>query len=61
MDKYHIISLYMWGLKKGTNELIYKTEIELQLYVETKLMVMSKRRQGGRNWEIGIDIYTYCI
>ena len=31
------------------------------MYVETKLMVMSKRRQGGRNWEIGVDIYTYCI
>ena len=22
---------YMWNLKKGTNELIYKTEIELQM------------------------------
>ena len=21
-------------------------------------MVMSKRRQGGRSWEIGVDIYT---
>ena len=30
-DKYHMISLYMWNLKrKGTNELIYKTEIDLQ-------------------------------
>ena len=27
-DKYHMISLIMWNLKKGdTNELIYKTEI----------------------------------
>ena len=22
---------YMWNLKKGTNELVYKTEIELQM------------------------------
>ena len=26
-DKYHDIT-YMWNLKKGTNELIYKTEID---------------------------------
>ena len=28
-EKYDIA--YMWNLKKGTNELIYKTEIELQV------------------------------
>ena len=30
-DKYHMISLICGILKKGTNELIYKTEIELQM------------------------------
>ena len=30
-DKYHIISFICGILKKGTNELIYKTEIELQM------------------------------
>ena len=29
-DKYHIISLICGILKNGTNELIYKTEIESQ-------------------------------
>ena len=29
-DKYHMISL-IWNLKNGTNELIYKTEIESQM------------------------------
>ena len=30
-DKYHMISLIYGILKKGTNELIYKTEVELQM------------------------------
>ena len=31
-DKYHMIVLtYMWDLKLDTNELIYKTEIDLQI------------------------------
>ena len=29
-DKYDDIA-YMWNIKKDTNELIYKTEIELQM------------------------------
>ena len=29
-DKFDDIT-YMWNLKKDTNELIYKTEIELQM------------------------------
>ena len=51
-----MISLLCRILKNGTNELIYKTEIESQMRNrENKLMVTI----GGRiNWEIGIDIYT---
>ena len=30
-DKYHMISLICGILKNGTNELIYKTEIESQM------------------------------
>ena len=30
-DNYHMMSLYMWNLKKNhTNELIYRTEIDSQ-------------------------------
>ena len=29
-DKYHMIITYMWNSKYDTNELIYKTEIEVQ-------------------------------
>ena len=44
-DKYHMI-LFTCGIKKkGSNELIYKTELE-------------SWKQGGINWEIVIDIYT---
>ena len=48
----------MWNLKKkDTNELIYKTEIELT-DVENNLMGTRRERGGGINWETGIDIYT---
>ena len=55
-DKYHMISFICGIQKKGTNELIYKTEIELQMQ-KTNLW-LSGVRGGGINWEIGIDIYT---
>ena len=42
--------------KNGTNEPIYKIEIESQMY---KSILQSPRGKGGGvNWEIGIDIYT---
>ena len=43
--------------KKGTNELIYKTEIELQMQ-KTNLWLPGDKGGGGINWEIGIDVYT---
>ena len=54
-DKYDIA--YMWNLKKGTNELIYKTEIESEMQ-KTKLWLPGQKGRGGIHWEIGIDIYT---
>ena len=47
----------MWNLKKGTNELIYKPEIELQMQ-KTNLWLPEGKVGEGINWEIGIDIYT---
>ena len=42
--------------KNGTNEPIYKIEIESQMY---KSILHSPRGKGGGvSWEIGIDIYT---
>ena len=44
----------MWNLKKkGTNELIYKTESQMQ---KTNLWLPGSKG-GGIYWEIGIDIH----
>ena len=40
----------MESKKKGTNELIYKTEVESTV-VENKLMVTRGERGGGINWD----------
>ena len=48
----------MWNLKKdGTNELIYKTEIESQTQ-KTNLWLPGGKGSGRINWEIEMDIYT---
>ena len=47
----------MESKQKGTNELIYKTEIELQMK-KTNLRLPKGKEGGGINWEIGIDICT---
>ena len=47
----------MESKKYGTNELIYKTEIDSK--TENKLMVTKGERGGGGiNWEYGINRYT---
>ena len=46
----------MWNLKRDTDDLIYKTEIDSQ--TENKLVVIQGKRGGGINWEFGINIYT---
>ena len=47
----------MWNLKRGTNELIYKPEVESQMHRYRKQThgYWGKGR-GGVNWEIGIDM-----
>ena len=53
-DKYHS-NIYVWNQKKkGTNELIYKTEIELKMQ-KTNTVTWGKVERN--KWEIGIDIY----
>ena len=46
----------MWNLKKGTNELVYKTGVQSRMQ-KTNLWLAGVR-VVGINWEIGIDIYT---
>ena len=45
----------MWNLKKNTNELIFKTETDSQ--TENKLKVTKGEKEGGINWEFGINRY----
>ena len=56
---YHNGIAYMWNLQNGTNELIYKTEIE---NVGNKPMVTRGEmawRWGKLYWDVRIDIYTH--
>ena len=47
---------YMWNLKNGTNESIYKTEMESQ---KQKTNYDYQGGKGGEiNWETGNDINT---
>ena len=46
----------MWNLKKGTNELIYETEIESQMQKTNLWLPEGKGRRI--NWEIEVDVYT---
>ena len=57
-DTYHMISLICGIQKNGTNEPIYKTEIESQMQKTNLWFPREKGSVGGINWEIGIDIYT---
>ena len=57
--KYRMIQLYMWSLKNGTNDLIYKKEIELQML--KAILWLQEEKGGGISWKIGIDIYTVLL
>ena len=45
--------------RNGTDEPIWKAEIKTDL--ENKCMDTKRGKEGGMNWEIGIDIYTLLI
>ena len=52
---------YIWNLKKnGTNELIYKTERELQMQ-KTNLWLPRCKGWGRINWILGLTCTHYCI
>ena len=49
----------MWNfLKNGTNELVYKTEIESWIQQTNLQLLPVGKGWEGVNWEIGVDIYT---
>ena len=52
-DNYYDVT-YMQNLKNSKNELIYKTEID----IENKPMVTKGKGGGGINQEFGINTYT---
>jgi len=45
----------------GTNELIYETKRESQMQKTNLWLPAGKRRGGGVNWEMGIDMYTLLL
>ena len=48
----------MWNLKYDTNELIYKTETDLQTQKTDLWLPKGKGGGGGINQELGINRYT---
>ena len=52
-----MIPLICGILGKSTSELIYKTEIELQMQ-KTSSQLLGHEGKGKMNWEIGIGIHT---
>ena len=46
----------MWNLKSGTNDSIYKMEMDSQIY-RTDLWLPKGRGDMGVNWEFGISTY----
>ena len=55
--------IYVESKKKDTNELIYKTEVEL--WIQKTNLWLPEHKEGGINWEIGIDkiicIYIHML
>ena len=60
-NKYCILTHICGTQKNGTDEPVYKAEIETQTQ-RTNIWTPRGERGGGMKWEIGIDIYMYtCI
>ena len=53
--------MYVESVKMGIAGLIYKAEIETQTWRTNVWIPRGKRGGGGKNWKIGIDIYTLFI
>ena len=59
-DTYYMVSLIWRKQKDGTNELIYKTEIESQMY-KTILWLPVGERGWGKTGRLGITYTHYYI
>ena len=46
---------YMWNLKYGTNELIYKTETDSLTWRTNRLVAKGKGAEEGKDWEFGVS------
>ena len=58
-SEFHIT--YVWNYKNGTDELIWKAEIESQMW-RTNLWFLKVGKRDEINWETETDIYTLlCI
>ena len=54
----YCILMHICGIQKnGIDDLICKAEIETQMQ-RTNIWIPRGKREGGMNWEIGIDLYT---
>ena len=53
-DKYRKIITFVWNLKYGINEPIYKTETDSQTQ-KTDLWLPRRGLQGGMNWKFGVS------
>ena len=45
-DKYHVMSLYIWDLKYGTNEPVYKTESDSRHREQTLGCQGGEKKEG---------------
>ena len=60
--KKYCILTHICGIQKnGIDDLICKAEIETQKQRTNVWIPRGKRGAAGRNWEIGIDMYTLLI
>ena len=58
LNKYCILK-HIYGIKKnGTDKPICRAEIETQTWRTDKWTWGGGEEEGGKNWEIRIDIYT---
>ena len=58
-DRYHVNGTYIWNLKYGANETIYKTETDL----ENRCDVAKRGREAGKGWtgSLGLVDANYYI
>ena len=58
--RFYTISATWEAQKNGIDNLICKVETETQIW-RTNIWITRWGREGGMNWDIGIDIYTLLM